>query len=280
MKSESPATYPEHIYNSTRRQIAVTLLEKEFLKLFPHLHSTDRQQITHNMAGWFDGEGYELAPAHDFWNATEGILDGFKLKHITRFLTAQNITWRQEDIAVDGLMLTAHLPGLQADAGNPPYTAQQLRQLFANPAIRQHQLDDDERHLLPARDHYPIIALRKGDKLQLLDGNRRLRQAILHDREQLNAYVGSFENEPYQPLDYWISTPSIRTLLQTLNEVPSKEQPQFAEAVRAVLHRWFAVSSVARINFQRATATKFNQYHFLEELDDDKNVAANLAEMA
>ncbi len=227
--------FPAHLYEPIRHDIAVMLWEKEQLKLHPDFTAGQRAAMGADMQGWFEGTHYGLAPVLDFWDTFESTLDGMKLKKLTPLLTAGNIQWQQTDLPLDGdravqFLIPLSAFGMESEELNP--SANRLRELLQDPAVRAAQQVNSAAHSYPPRDDHPIVVVQEGDNLTVRDGNRRLRDAVLRGTNTLPAYVGTYKGEERRPRDYWISPHFFQALMGPL-ESQLQSNPEQADQIMA-----------------------------------------------
>jgi hypothetical protein len=217
--------YPKHFYDPIRIEIAVSQMQHDFKKLFPSLNSKDRENIEKNIVEWFQGEEYELEPVHDFWNFFCGVTRGLKLKSLASWITAENVSWREEFVKLSDIVITWDFPGLDF-MGKAPYKVSDVKtQIFSSKnekvlkKIREDSHYRSQRYT--PRDHFPVILLHdpKGgiiDSLSgyyILEGNRRIVKAIVENKDKINSYVGRLKDEEKWPKNYWVSTGILRDLI-------------------------------------------------------------------
>ncbi len=242
--------YPDHIYEPVRHQIAAELVAKECLKLFPSTEPEDRVNMAKDIAGWWDGQGHQLAPVHDFWNAFNGIMSGFKLKHTVRFLTAKNAYWQRKQVKVANIKVAWRLPSLE-QLGNPPYTYEQITTWLKNnpqQLAKQRKIAEQYSTDFQPRDHYPVLLLRQNSELTVIDGNRRTLQAILHNKQTIDAWVGDLGLD-VNPVNYWVSTAMLRDLLRIAEAAEYEGDIEVVDTVRSLLAHLCKVSEIAKINW-------------------------------
>lgn len=247
--------YPRHISDPVRLYIATQLIQKELIKLFPSLTDACRNQINQDVANWNTKSSFDLTPIRDFWNGAEGILGGFKSKNIVRFLTAENIVWKEQKVPIEKLTHWAKVDS-PIKLQPPPYSAAQLREIFKVPAIHQYYKDIEDKTATNFRNAYPIITLKTNDTLTILDGNRRMRRAVFLNKSSINSYVGSYTSSTGKPINYWISNIAIKELLFTLVESQGVHSSS-SEIIKNILKYWVNNNETARINFNELIQGRF-----------------------
>ncbi len=240
--------YPAHIYDRVRRELAAQLVHKELIKLFPSLDRAHWANLLPDINDWFSGEKSQLASVHDFWNGSDGILAGFKLKSVVTYITAENIQWQKIEIPVEQLSIHWGLPSLKA-LGKPPYTYGAVREYLTDPAVHAEQVRVAKLVASSAidRDGFPVVVLKGSQKMTLLDGNRRVMQAFLDDAPTILAWVGTLQGEG--PQNYWVSTAYLRSILRTAEAADLSQDQVAVDACRQILQLLFRESDIARINW-------------------------------
>lgn len=163
-------SYPPHIYDPIRREVANGYLRHELAKYLPSATGSWREDIEK----WFDGST-EFYPVRDYWNGVHGIMMGFKLyNQLLAFITAENVNWSREKIKISELDY----------------------QKFETMA--------------PERNDEPIIVTQKEvdgvDKFIVYDGNNRVNRAAKQGETDIEAFVSRFRDGGRQPLNYWLPT--------------------------------------------------------------------------
>jgi len=255
--------YPTHIYDPQRIEIATGLIQHEFRHLFQSIPEALWPALDRDIAGWFDGDKYDLAPAHDFWNATDAIMRGFKLKGVVKYITAENATWRLADVPVIDIDISWKLPPL-APLGDPPYDTRELKKRIAtDPQLYRNLTINSDFHAATTvpRDHYPVLLLSNGGRIKIADGNRRVLRALLHDRRTIRAWQAEWPAD--QPLrNYWVSTAFLRELgEQALVAQAANNQPVLT-SLRELIHSLFEQSTIARTNFDLRVKDKYSLLEF------------------
>ena len=242
--------FPQHIFETSRIEIARELVLKEYYKLFPMLEAANFDQVSSSILYWLHGAGYELAPIVDFWNYIDGTMLTLKLKDVIPQVTSANITWQLEALDPHRLQLDTPVGNL-AEHGQPPYNYEFINQRILQNAqqmvINRRISDEKSSDTTVPRDHYPILVRRDPDgTLHLLDGNRRTLRALLYGRASIDAWVGSVVKEP-RLIDHWVNTGFLRRLISEYVESPT---PEIKASIQSQLRLTLASSSIARFNFE------------------------------
>lgn len=270
-----PRKYPSHFYEPIRREIAVEQMKHDFRKLLPSLSGMEIAKVDRAIAGWFDGEEYELEPVHDFWNFFGGFARSLKLKSLLSWVTAENIIWQSEEVFLDEIIITWDFPGLEI-LGKAPHKASYVRKELNRPGREEHKRkmleDADFRSARFPRDHFRIILFedKKGGVidnepgLYVLEGNRRTVLAILKNKAKISAYVGRFKDPlDLWPQDYWFRTGVLRDLIFLAIGFRKEEDQKSFDLVRKFYQLLLQNFDIARI----ATIDKtFKNYERDEKL--------------
>ena len=252
-------TYPAHIYDPRRRQIAAELMQHELRLLLQSVPEPLWARLDRDVTGWFDGDSYNLAPVHDFWNAADGVMRGFKLKGLIRYITAENVAWEQAEIPVADIDITWKMPIL-AQFGDPPYDTRELgRQLSVDPELKRELLANSDLHaaISVPRDHFPVVLLAEGNRWRIGDGNRRVLRALLYGRPGITAWTAMLPR--HQPLrNYWVSTGFLRELGEQALIAQSAGDNPTLQGIRSLVRSLFEQSTIARINFDLRVKDKYS----------------------
>ncbi len=243
--------YPKHIYDPFRREIAVRYIRHEIRKLFSDLQDPEAWKIIDfNISKWFKDDPLFI-PVRDFWNGVHAISMGFRLKNIVSWLTSINMKWQEFDILVDELWFGTTFPDLKP-AGEFP-SAIKVREWFYKPEntdiLLKAQEDEEERgnQTMP-RNEFPIFVVRKEEnKLRVIDGNRRLKRAILLGHQTIKAVVGEPLAEP-SIFEAWIPT-QILTELVSFHRYWTSLNRDMTESVAEVIAELIRDSSCGRLEF-------------------------------
>lgn len=85
--------YPKHIYEPIRYKVASSIIDHEFKKIFSKFTQEEYKEVTKQVYGWeTDPKEYTLKSPRDFWNGIEGIMTGFRIKGVVKYITAENVT--------------------------------------------------------------------------------------------------------------------------------------------------------------------------------------------
>lgn len=165
--------YPDHIYDSTRVQIATEILGKEVAKLVVAQNDAELEAHRRLVREWFKGKEQELSPVHDFWCTFE-LLPLVKTKRLARFVTAQNVDWRPENMNIDDLELT-WMPFIEQhpEFGEGPWPVPAIRSIFEHhPDIQTEAAEQNRANRSRYgfnRDNDPITIVTREDVLGRLD---------------------------------------------------------------------------------------------------------------
>jgi hypothetical protein len=213
------------------------------------LPKQDWATIDSDVEGWFLGDKFELAGAHDFWNGFDGFSRGYKLKGLTTFITAENISWTLQDLAVEQLQIGAQLE-MMAIVGDLPHSYSQVKAAMQNPKTKQQMEALAQKYLGGVdKDLQPIIVLKRGDKYQTHDGNARIARAFIYDRPTVAAWVGEFTTG-YQPQNHWLSTGMLMDLVKIAKQ-NYEHNSEVYQATRLIIRHLISTLPIARINYRK-----------------------------
>lgn len=243
--------YPPHIYDSVRIKVATSYIKHELRKLLWRVPKIQWPAIDKNVADWMNSPW--LATPRDFWNGFHGICMGFKLKiGLIYFVTAENITWKKEEIPVEELTFGVDLQ--QTRLVKPGVlSAREVIEFYADPKnkkIKEEQKKFTESFQTKApRSENPIIVTQKSvdgkDVLSVYEGNWRMIKAILEDKKTITAFVGRFTSEKKELRNYWIPTTILMEILYFAKEAFEKEDKQLFQHHMEVLKNMLVKSESA-----------------------------------
>jgi len=239
--------FPPHFYEPLRQKIAIQFAQKEMRKLLPKLRDVSIwRSIDKQIEEWPEKLGMIA-----FLNGTHGISMGFSSKSLIPLITSLNIKWSEKDIAIEDLWFG----GKFATVGhleNAESVASVKKQLFKpeNKELLDKTIEvmQEKAADTASRDDYPIFVVRKEqNKLCVIDGNRRLLQAIINNKNTIKAYMGEPIGEP--PIyEHWVPT-------QILVELVFWYKRQIlagrdtTDATAKVIAELIRDSSIARLEF-------------------------------
>lgn len=246
MNSPENHIYPDHLYDDTRREIAIQLLDKEIRKQL----LSDPVDENIDVRSWM-----EDMDDHTFWNTVEGFMGGALLKPIVHFLTAENYTWSERDINVIDIQLSSKLTQLDSfdDLQSDKLLLSSIKErLDRDETERVRQLETiEQHHRSDEQDDYSIIAVEKEGRPMVMDGNRRSLQALLVGKETIHAWYCQTNDE--QPRNYWFPIDDMMRLTKLYSSSKDTD-PAIREHVQGVLRAIFTQSNVARIAYQERIA--------------------------
>lgn len=205
MKINNDQKFPPHFYEPLRRKIAVQFAQKEMRKLLPELRDKFIwQSIDNQIEEWQEKLGMIA-----FWNGIHGISMGFSSKSLVPLITSLNIKWVEKDLPVEELWFggkfftVSHLENAESAVAVKEQLSQPKNKYLLEKTRKA--MEEKAAETIP-RDDYPIFAVRKEEnKLRVIDGNRRLLQAIANGKNTIKAYVGEPIAKP--PIyEHWIPT--------------------------------------------------------------------------
>lgn len=229
--------YPRQIYEPIRIKIACEVIQKELRKLLPSVPERLWSDIDKDIVNWFEGSKSELASVHDFWNGFEGITQGFKLKKILPYLTAENISWSKKKIPIKNIIFTTNLPILSF-LTKVPFRVKILIDFVKNDKnqdkVKEIRINSDKHASSSVpRDDYPIIVVKEKNDYKLLDGHRRVIRKVLFEEKDVESYVGKYISDERQPKNYWVSTGFLRDLVK-IKDLHQEDQ-KLHEAVDIII---------------------------------------------
>ena len=172
-----------HLYEPLRIKIAIQYVQQEMRKLLPEL----REDVLWRAMDKQIEDWYQKLGIRNFWNAIHGISMGFRLKSLVPWITSLNIKWEEKETPVKDLWFGGQFGPIKEmkcsqsanDVGNKIFKEENKEILEKSNKI----LKEKKEEAAP-RDYFPIFVVDKKEKLTVIDGNRRLLQAIV-DKKKL-----------------------------------------------------------------------------------------------
>lgn len=246
------STYPDHLFDPTRREIAAGIIGKEVAKLIGGVDNDRLAELQNTAYGWFDGLEAMHPPVREFWSLFE-LLQLVKNKRLSRFVTASNVHWEREERGIDEIQLN-WMPFLEVNSGffgTKPWQVGEVRKVFEkHPQLYEEAQLAESLNLSHygfdrSEDPVTIVQLPNEDT-RLLDGNSRIYGALMSGQTQHNLWVGYMEDE--QPYHYWVSSGILKDLCyQVLDNLAGNVELSNA-ALTTLLHH-ISTNSSARANY-------------------------------
>ena len=264
-------TYPSHIYEAIREQVATSYLKHEFKKLLWRVPQEQWKTIDRDISDWMKCP--ELSNPRDFWNGFHGICMGFKLKiGLIYFVTAENVSWCRKEMPITDLWFGVDNFQQTKIIGEDKLSVRQVLEFYTkseNRRIRKEQLVftlEKSRNTAP-RDNYPIIVVQKEKNLELIystyDGNRRLAKAVLEGSSKIDTFVGSF-TKGRKPTNYWVPTTILMENLFFARQAFERGDKELFGKYMDVLQDMLSQSESARYELKNRALT--NQQPFRSEV--------------
>lgn len=197
-----------HLHDSFRRKIAIRYTQQEMRKILLQMRDINLwQSIDSQIENW-----YEELSIRNFWNAIHGISMGFRLKSLVPWITSLHMRWVEKDILLEELWFGGKfgpIASLKIPDEISESAAEVKKRIFQrkNKGIFEQtrkKLEELSKETSP-RDDFAIFVVRKNGKLKVIDGNRRLLQAIVNNKDSIRAFVGEPTTEPAL-YEHWVST--------------------------------------------------------------------------
>ncbi len=238
--------YPKHIYDPIRYEVAANIISHELKKLFPSFSHDEYQKLSGQILEWpLDPKKYSLSPEpRDFWNGVEGIMTGFRLKGVVKFITSENVSWTKEKVSpLKFIFTTDHFSVNNEKIPTLNKSASEVLSWLKEKGYLEEatkKVEEDYRVGIP-RVADPIYC-KKDDKGSYFafDGNGRVLYALLKNIDSISAFVGVLEGE--KPRNYWIYTMLLIRISQlhseriiTLDEYKKILKYHFEESKSAIV---------------------------------------------
>lgn len=241
--------YPKHIYDPLRMEVAASIVSHEFKKIFPDFTNDEYCKLISQIHGWaIDPKKYSLTQEpRDFWNGVEGIMSGFRLKGVVRFITGENVTWTKEYVEVSKFIFSTdhfHVDGIKIPTLNKS-AADVYDWLKENNKIDQAILIVDESFGkgIPRVNDLLYCKKDKDGRYHAFDGNGRVMYALLHNIPTVPAYVGEMHEEDVK--NCWIYTMFLLNLSSLF-----REKLLTLEEYKRILKKLFVISESAIIEYK------------------------------
>ena len=193
-----------HLYELLRIKIAVQYVQGEMRKLFPEL----REDVLWRAMDKQIEDWHQKLGVRNFWNAVHGISMGFRLKSLVPWITSLNMKWEEKEAPLKDLWFGGQFGPIKEMkcSQSADDVKDKIFQEENEAILEQAQTILKEKFLETApRDNFPIFVVKKKEKLTVIDGNRRLLQAIVDKKETILAVIGEPVAEP--PLfEHWVPT--------------------------------------------------------------------------
>jgi hypothetical protein len=255
---KSDNIFPPHLYEPIRREIATCYAQHEFRKLLPQLRDISLwQSIDKQIKDW-----YEELSERNFWNAIHGISMGFRLKSLVPLITSLNINWEKKDMAPEDIWFGGKFGPISSlksselgfDVKEKIFQSQNINILEQT----QKKLKDLSSETSP-RDEFPIFVVLKEEKLRVIDGNRRLLQAIVERKKKIKVFVG---RPIAQPLffEHWVPT-SLLVDLVFWHKKQFKMGRETTDTIAKTIVELIRDSSAGRTEFIERSVHKDDEIH-------------------
>lgn len=251
-KTDTNKIFLPHLSESLRREIAVRYVQQEFRKLLPQLRDDVLwQSIDEQVQKW-----YEELSIRNFWNAIHGISMGFRLKSLVPWITSFNVQWSEKEVPLDELWFGGKFGPIKSLGCSE--SAKEVKEKLFLPENQKlleqtrQKLEEEAAKTAP-RDKFPIFVVRKshGDStektLRVVDGNRRLLQAIVNKKDTIGAVVGEPVGEPAL-YEHWVPT-SLLVDLVFWYKRQIRAGRETTEVVARAIAQLIRDSSAGRIEF-------------------------------
>lgn len=256
--------YPDHVYDRLRRQIGLELAGKELAKILEAEDDAQLASMHRAVASLYEGREGVYAPVHDFWSLVEMILH-VKKKELPELITAENVVWTLEDMAVSDLHLT-WMPYLEQHPeyfGDKPWSISHLQEVFAKrPAILEQAIGYQEKAAPTAEHNFdqsdePITLVHRDGRLELIDGNGRLYRALLAGRDIVPCQIGRMTGK--MPRNYWVSAGALKQFCLEIRGYAETDLEGFASGL-SYLRTKLRLNSLALINYELFLRSDFPEF--------------------
>ncbi|MBN1162509.1 hypothetical protein JXA34_02060 [Patescibacteria group bacterium] len=241
--------YPKHIYEPLRYNVASSIVAHEFKKIFGELTPAEYKKIESQIYDWpIHPEKYSITKEpRDFWNGIEGIMTGFRLKGVVRFITAENVVWTRENVnPTEFILCTDHF---HINDEKIPTWNKHVKEVYGwlnekgyIEAATKKVEKSFSKGIPRIQDPIYCRKNKRGEYLAL-DGNGRILHALLKNKISVPAFVGHMEDE--NPNNYWVPT----MFLINLGKLYKKQVIDF-DTYKKILDSIFKYSDSAKIEYE------------------------------
>ena len=257
-KGKEEENFLPHLYEPLRIKIAVQYVRQEMRKLFPEL----REDTLWRSMDKQIGDWYEKLSVRNFWNGVHGISMGFRLKGLVSYITSLNIKWEEKEVAVKYLWFGRQFGPIKemkcsqsvVEVKNKIFREENREILDKSEKILKEKKDETA-----PRDSFPIFVIKKKEKLMVIDGNRRLLQAIVDKKENILAMIGEPIAEP--PIfEHWVPT-SLLVDLIFWHKRQRESKKDTKEITARMIAELIKDSSAGRVEFEERAIHKDDEVH-------------------
>ena len=257
-KGKEEENFLPHLYEPLRIKIAVQYVRQEMRKLFPELREDTLWRSMDKQIGDWD----KKLGIRNFWNAVHGISIGFRLKSLVPWITSLNIKWKEKEMPVKDLWFGGQFGPIKemkcsrsaAEVKDKIFWTENREILNKSIKILKEKKDETA-----PRDSFPIFVIKKKEKLMVIDGNRRLLQAIVDKKENILATIGEPIAEP--PIfEHWVPT-SLLVDLVFWHKRQTESEKDTKEITARMIVELIKDSSAGRIEFEERAVHKDDEVH-------------------
>jgi len=263
MDKTKRSPYPPHLNEPIRLELARELVCHELKKFFPSVTDSEVwQNIDHDIEGWLVEQNNPslLEAPRDFWDGIDTITRGFKLKNIVPFLTAENVSWRKEKMAIGDIVFGSKLEPLKKfdNLGKEPKASGVILCYEKSPEAKEAAKKESDEFFgrgFPREDD-PIIVEEKirddeaGETaLVVHDGNGRLLRKILYDRNEIGVYIGRREAGGTLK-NYWVSAAYLLKIKSDFHDDDDENEVELVRIYKRIGQK--SQSSFLRNEIERA----------------------------
>jgi hypothetical protein len=256
--------YPKHLYDRLRRKMAVELTGKEIAKILDSESNAELEKMRCGVNDLYDGRQGVYAPIHDFWSFVEMVLH-VKKKELPELITAENVSWKQEELALEQLDINwmPFLEQRQDIFGSKPWRIADLQRIFFQKPELFEEAKREQQKMVGERQHgfdqseEPIAILYRNDKLELIDGNGRLYRGLLAGQETIQCYVGRLEG--VMTMNYWIGAWTIKQFCLEIRGYAEVDLEGFANGL-SYLRTKLRNNTPALINYELFLRNDFPEF--------------------
>lgn len=258
-KEKEEEKFLPHLYEPLRIKIAIQYVQQEMRKLFPEL----REEVLWRSMDKQIEDWYQKLGVRNFWNGVHGISMGFRLKSLVPWITSLNMKWEEKETPVKDLWFGGQFGPIKemkcsqsaSDVKDKIFQEENKEILDNSKKI----LKEKGKETAP-RDFSPIFVVKKKEKFTVIDGNRRLLQAIVDKKENILTMIGEPIAEP--PLfEHWVPT-SLLVDLVFWHKRQMESGNDTTETTARMIAELIKNSSAGRKEFNERAVHQDDETHF------------------
>ncbi len=238
--------YPKHLSEKIREEVAISYLKHELRKIFPSIEIEEINSLMNSK---------ELCNPRDFWNGLHGISMGFKLKNILYLVTAENITWSREKMAIEDLTFGVELSCTRIVKEGKISAKEFINFYDKNLSKKSEQLLETIkiRGNNSEREKDPVLVIKNENVNSVYDGNGRLARKLLEGEKMIDVFKGRKVGDTL--MNYWLPTSLLMDNLYFVYEAIRNKDKKLLKMQMEVIKNMLKNSESGKIEFKERALT-------------------------